>query len=89
MAGDPEILTPKEVCEILRIHRGTLYKMLRKGELPAFRLGGVGGEWRLHRDQLSLWIAEGGGSNKNDRRRGRRPKAGAALSRNISTFRAR
>jgi excisionase family DNA binding protein len=75
MAGDPEILTPKEVCEILRVHRGTLYKMLRKGDIPAFRIGG--GEWRLHRDQLSAWIAKGGGSNKNDKRRGRRPKVGS------------
>jgi len=77
MASDSEILTPTEVSVMLKIHRTTLYKMLRKGEIPAFRIGGVGGNWRLHRDQLSLWIAEGGvPKKKSAKRRSRRPKTG-------------
>lgn len=55
MAADPEILTPSEVCEMLRIHRGTLYKLVRAGKIPTFR---IGSEWRFRRDLLERWMFE-------------------------------
>ena len=39
----PDVLNIDEACELLRISRKTAYRLIRKGELPARRLG------RLHR----------------------------------------
>ena len=49
----PDILTPEEVMEILGISRNLLYKMMRSGELPAFKVGGK--LWRVRkRDLITL-----------------------------------
>ncbi|MEN6370423.1 MAG: helix-turn-helix domain-containing protein [Armatimonadota bacterium] len=34
-----ELLTPKEVMEMLRIGRTTLHKLVREGKLPAVHIG--------------------------------------------------
>ena len=44
MAGDQDILTVKELCDLLRVHPATVYKMARKGKIPGFR---VGTEWPM------------------------------------------
>jgi len=44
MAGDSEVLTVKEVCVLLRVHPNTVYKMVRHGKIPSFR---IGTEWRF------------------------------------------
>lgn len=35
----PDILTPKEVFEVLRIHHSKGYVLLSNGTIPSFRLG--------------------------------------------------
>jgi len=56
MAIDHKILTVKEVSELLKIHEGTIYKMVREGRIPAFK---IGSEWRFEKkDQIVHWIAE-------------------------------
>jgi excisionase family DNA binding protein len=55
MASDDEILTVKEVCELLRVHRSTVYKLVREGKIPSFR---IGSDWRFRKDMLLRWIAE-------------------------------
>jgi excisionase family DNA binding protein len=55
MSSDNKLLTPKEVCEMLHIHRATLYKLIRKGKLPSFK---IGGDWRFRTDLLESWMAE-------------------------------
>jgi excisionase family DNA binding protein len=57
MADDHELLMSEEVCEMLRIHRTTLYKLARQGKIPSFR---VGSDWRFPKDLLR-WIAERSG----------------------------
>lgn len=47
----PEILKPVEVAEFLCIHKNTVYKMIRRGDLPAFR---IGKSWRIRRQDLSF-----------------------------------
>lgn len=48
----PEILKPDEVADFLCIHKNTVYKLIHRGELPAFR---VGKSWRiLQRELLKL-----------------------------------
>ena len=45
----PGILKPTEVAEFLCIHKNTVYKLIRRGTLPAFR---VGKYWRIQRNDL-------------------------------------
>jgi excisionase family DNA binding protein len=58
MALDDDILTVKEVSELLRVNRSTVYKLIRQGRIPAFR---IGTDWRFRMETLSRWMAE---SNK-------------------------
>jgi excisionase family DNA binding protein len=55
MAGNYEVLTVKEVCEILRVHPTTVYKLTRQGKIPSFR---IGTDWRFRADQIERWMAE-------------------------------
>ena len=50
-----EILTLKEAARMLRIHFTTAYRLVKAGQLPAFR---VGSDWRLSRQQLETWMKE-------------------------------
>jgi excisionase family DNA binding protein len=52
---DHEILTIKEVSELLKIHQATVYKMIRESRIPAFK---IGSDWRFQKDQVVHWIAE-------------------------------
>jgi len=55
MAGDSEVLTVKEVCVLLRVHPSTVYKMVRHGKIPSFR---IGTEWRFRKDLIMRWMAQ-------------------------------
>ena len=52
----PEILKPDEVAEFLCIHKNTVYKMIKRGELPALR---VGRSWRVLRSGLTALAYNG------------------------------
>jgi excisionase family DNA binding protein len=54
MPLDNEILTVNEVSELLKIHESTVYKMLREGSIPAFK---IGSDWRFVKDQIVRWLA--------------------------------
>ena len=49
-----EILTLAEVAEYLKIPKKTAYKMVRSGDLPAFK---AGKHWRVPQTELGAWIA--------------------------------
>jgi excisionase family DNA binding protein len=49
-----KVMTIAEVADYLNCHYGTVYRLVRGGELPAFRLGG---SWRFLRSDLEQWIA--------------------------------
>ena len=55
MATAYEVLTLKELCDLLRVHPSTVYKLLREGKIPSFR---VGSEWRFRRDVILQWMSE-------------------------------
>jgi excisionase family DNA binding protein len=55
MASEPEVLTVKEVCDLLRIHRSTIYRLVRQGRIPSFK---IGKDWRFRKDLILRWIAE-------------------------------
>jgi excisionase family DNA binding protein len=48
-----QVLTALELAEFLRIHPTTVYKLAKKGELPAFK---VGGDWRFNRASIEKWL---------------------------------
>lgn len=48
-----EILTTQEACALLRTKRLTLYKLVKSGEIPAFRMGRA---WKFERTALEGWI---------------------------------
>jgi excisionase family DNA binding protein len=52
--GAGSLLTLKEVADLLRLTPQTLYKMLKKGSIPAVR---VGSQWRFEQEQIRQWIA--------------------------------
>jgi excisionase family DNA binding protein len=47
------VLTISEVAEILRMHPTTIYRLVKRGELPGFK---IGGNWRINRASLDLWL---------------------------------
>jgi excisionase family DNA binding protein len=49
------VMTLKEVAEYLHVHQTTLYKMIRLGEIPSFK---IGSDHRFRRDEIEEWIAE-------------------------------
>ena len=52
MAAEDEIYTIKELSEHLRVHPTTIYRLLRQGRLPGFR---VGSNWRFNRAAIEQW----------------------------------
>jgi excisionase family DNA binding protein len=55
MAFDDEILTVKEVGEILRINPSTVYKLVKEGRIPAFK---IGTDWRVRKAGIVRWMIE-------------------------------
>jgi excisionase family DNA binding protein len=55
MAIDHQILTVKEVSELLRVNPSTVYRLTKEGRIPAFK---IGTDWRFRKDQMVHWIAE-------------------------------
>ena len=55
MAREFEVLTVKEVSEMLRVTKPTLYKLVKTGKIPSFR---IGSDWRFRSDLLKRWMAE-------------------------------
>ena len=47
-----DIFTIKDLSEHLRVHPTTIYRILRQGRLPGFR---VGSNWRFNRAALEQW----------------------------------
>jgi len=46
------VLTVADLCEYLKVHRTTVYKLLKARKIPAFRFGG---DWRFNREQIDKW----------------------------------
>ena len=47
------ILTIREVADLLKINEKTIYKLVADGKVPGFK---VGGSWRFDRTTISRWI---------------------------------
>jgi excisionase family DNA binding protein len=47
------ILTVEELAKYLRVHRSTVYRLLRNKEIPAFK---IGSDWRFHQEAINDWL---------------------------------
>ena len=46
------VFNVNELADYLRVHRSTIYRLLKQGKLPAFR---VGSDWRFNRESIDEW----------------------------------
>src|SRR5262245_29901813 len=56
MAATPRFLTLADVAEVLNTSSAQVYALVRRGELPAIKIGGRG-QWRVEAAQLEDFIA--------------------------------
>ena len=57
MADLPRFLTLPDVAEILSTSVAQVYAMVRRGDLPAIKIGGRG-QWRVSESDLEDFLAE-------------------------------
>lgn len=50
------LLTVREVAERLDVSEKQVYRLIRRGELPAVQLGGPGTAIRIDPDELRAWL---------------------------------
>lgn len=50
-----DLLTAKQLQDLLKVDRITIYRMLADGRLTGFK---VGGQWRFSRRQIESWLQE-------------------------------
>lgn len=55
MPGLPRFLTLPDVAELLSTSVAQVYAMVRRGELPAIKIGGRG-QWRVSEEDLESYI---------------------------------
>ncbi len=49
---DSKVMTVKELSGYLKVHPSTIYRQLRRGRLPAFK---VGSDWRFNVESINRW----------------------------------
>jgi excisionase family DNA binding protein len=57
-ADTPRFLTLADVAEVLNTSSAQVYALVRRGELPAIKIGGRG-QWRVEASKLEEYIQEG------------------------------
>jgi excisionase family DNA binding protein len=50
-----QIMTTKEIAKYLGVHEMTVYRWLKKGVLPGFK---IGGRWRTKKDLLDAYLVK-------------------------------
>jgi excisionase family DNA binding protein len=49
------VMTVKELSDYLKVHPSTVYRQLKRGQLPAFK---VGSDWRFNVESIDRWRLE-------------------------------
>src|SRR5579872_4107985 len=55
VAEGGDIMTLQEIAGHLRVHVTTIYRLLKNGGLPGFKVGGV---WRFDREPFETWLMQ-------------------------------
>jgi excisionase family DNA binding protein len=71
-AAKSEVMTLQQVADYLKCHYSTAFRLLRRGELPGFRLCGSGSDWRFLRSEIDNWIVQRQGQPYTPKRPKRR-----------------
>jgi excisionase family DNA binding protein len=50
-----KVMTVEELSQYLHIHRSTVYRLLKRGEIPAFR---IGSDWRFNIETIDVWRSQ-------------------------------
>ena len=65
MVADAKVLTVSEPSEYLRVHRSTIYRLLKKGQLPGFK---IGSDWRFNVEAIDQWRLQQGAAQLEELR---------------------
>jgi len=57
MRSEAKVITIGELAEYLRVHRSTLYRLLKRQQLPAFK---IGSDWRFNVEAIDEWRMQQG-----------------------------
>lgn len=66
-----EVLTLQQVAKLLRLHSSTIYRMVKRGEIPAVKVGRV---WRFSKEGLETYLNRGVHSGVGFKRPDRPPR---------------
>jgi len=55
MDKSKQVMTVKDIADYLHMHPMTIYRYLKEGKIPAFK---IGTSWRIRRDSIQKWIKE-------------------------------
>jgi len=47
------VMTIKELAAYLRLHQSTIYRLVKCGQLPAFK---IGSDWRFTLEEIEAWV---------------------------------
>jgi excisionase family DNA binding protein len=50
--GPIKVMTVREVSDYLHVHPSTIYRLLKRNEIPAFH---VGSDWRFNIEDVDHW----------------------------------
>ena len=68
------VMTLNELANYLRVHPSTIYRLLKRRGLPAFK---VGSDWRFNSESIDRWLLE---REQSEGKRGGRPKVDNQLA---------
>jgi excisionase family DNA binding protein len=66
-----KLLTVNELSEYLRVHRSTIYRLLKKGQLPGFK---IGSDWRFNVEAIDEWRLQQGAAQLEEPRSAEWPR---------------
>ena len=60
--GNEKGLSIEEIAEHIQIHKDTIRIWIRKGEIPAHK---IGKQWRFKISEIDTWVSSGKSANIN------------------------
>lgn len=66
MENSTEVMTVKEVAEYLKTCPMTIYRMVKDGEIPSFK---IGADWRFRKEAIMNWILSKENNNGNGKQK--------------------
>lgn len=55
MAKAKQVMTIRDIAEYMDVHPMTIYKYVKQGKIPAFK---IGASWRIRKDSIKKWMEE-------------------------------